>query len=897
MMQEAIRLQEQQQTTNTPVYLRSQVFLALLHARLTAWSKAESVLTIAKQGVIDMFGPESIDYASILHQMGEIKLGQSAFAEAEQNFLDAKRILQQVSSDRHPNLAVISISLGKLYVRMGSRQRAEPLFVSAADIQRKIFGAESSQYAEALNMLGVHHTRAKNFVEAERYLNEVVAIVTKLFGEDNTLTATAQHNLAQAYLQGGKLDLADPLLRKALQKLEKSLPQLHADCAADLGELLTRRKDFDQAEKYLLASQRTLEKTVGKGHESSATTMLRLAEMYRKKGELEKATQWYQDYRVSVRQHTAKVLPGLATELQLEYLENEFRPGFQSSLALGYHLRDNPRARTLSAGWLLNGKGLVQEVLGEGALLSSSEAAPLVQELRAVRDELAKITLNLETDPQKRQRQVVQVADLETRQQELVQQISASNARGSNRNWASVGQLRESLPFGTTLINIARFNPQHDTVNIDAGAAVPADSPDRYVAWIIPSIGDGEIEIVDLGSAITIDKSVQALRVALAEAPGRIFEIGEKDAATEFRVPLKKLSDAIARPLLPYLSNTEHLILSPDSSLWLVPWSACLIEPDNVGPNPADPVSPVDSHSTAAAEEGREQFLIERFPISFVVSGRELLSSGSTHSLIGAPAIFADPDYDLAAQDPTAEQSSGTQRSAVGRQYSRLFGTAEEAQTIKSFVEKCHGEAPAVYLQAEAKESTLKQIHRPRVLVVSTHGFFTESSTAGSEDDEPANLSSKVLGASGQVYDNPLLRCGLALAGCNRRGETGYDGAEDGILTGLEIVGTDLRGTELVVLSACETGLGQTSHGEGVAGLRQAFQQAGADSVVASLWKVQDEETTELMKQFWNQLAQGQSKSVALREAQLNMIRTRREKHSAAHPVFWAAFSLTGSNN
>jgi CHAT domain-containing protein len=447
-----------------------------------------------------------------------------------------------------------------------------------------------------------------------------------------------------------------------------------------------------------------------------------------------------------------------------------------------------------------------------------------------------------------------------------------------------------------------------------AALAVPARGesdwkPEHYVAFVLAGGAPDEVHMIDLGEAEPIDRLIADFRagiIAEAEAgdgrdmakrPEESPPSIERDAGLALRATL---FDRLA----PALGSRTRLLMAPDGDLMRLPFEVL------------------------PATDGRR--LIDDYQISYLSCGRDVLRFGAaTSGQPGEPLVIADPDFDLEALIPaeavaakpgfwarlvgrvkkaigTPTQSVSTPATAalsVGRHsrdldrersayhFHRLPGTRAEGERVATWL----GVSP--WLDATALEGRLKTACRsPRILHLATHGFFLpdqerdlnrEERGLGLDFGERSGAKEDLGRLSGPLMENPMLRSGLALAGANTWLKASPP-PEDGLLTAEDVTGLDLLATELVVLSACETGLGQFHAGEGVVGLRRAFVLAGAKTLVMSLWKVPDEPTRELMEDFYRRLLAGQGRAEALRDAQLAM------KAKYPESFYWGAFICQG---
>jgi CHAT domain-containing protein len=290
----------------------------------------------------------------------------------------------------------------------------------------------------------------------------------------------------------------------------------------------------------------------------------------------------------------------------------------------------------------------------------------------------------------------------------------------------------------------------------------------------------------------------------------------------------------------------------------------------------------------------QNNYMLENYEVTYLTSGKDILRwKKETETGINA-IVMADPDFDLNSQKRASVLSQmgieseslrgGITRQLKERNFSRLSGSRDEAKEI-AFVLSERMKIPVrLYLDQEALEEVLMSIESPRILHFATHGYFLD------DPERPAGMIGDLVepGIPDATWEHPSLRSGIVLAGANRSLKEGKD---EGLVSAIKIESLRLNKTELVVLSACDTGVGRIQSGEGVFGLKRSFVLAGAQSLVLSLWKVPDRTTRELMTSFYSHWSSGLPKSKSLRKARLQILKTYE------NPFYWAAFQLVGNPN
>ncbi|MBD2327997.1 CHAT domain-containing tetratricopeptide repeat protein [Alkalinema sp. FACHB-956] len=849
--------------------------LAALYRNQGRYDKAEPLYLQAFELRKSLLGEHHPDVASSLNNLAGLYDRQGRYDKAEPLYIQALELFKSLLGERHPAVATSLNNLAALYDSQGRYDKAEPLYIQALELSKSLLGDRHPDVANSLNNLAALYKSQGRYDKAEPLYVQALELFKSLLGERHPSVATSLNNLAALYQSQGRYDKAEPLFIQALELRKSLLGERHPSVATSLNNLAALYQSqgrYDKAEPLFIQALELRKSLLGDRHPDVASSLNNLATLYQSQGRYDNAIALLNQGLTIEETNLSTHLAFGAEDQKQDYIA---QLSGTTDGAISLHLQaqpTNPQAAQLALTTLFRRKG---RILDATSLSLASLRQNLTPENQTLLNQLADRTSQLaalpyspllRTDPTTYRQQL----------QTLTQQVSDLQADLARRSATyrqqtqpiTLDAIQQQIPPNTTLLEITRYKP----FNPKAKESEQVGKP-RYAAYLLTR--DGTLTAIDLGEAAPIDQLTAEFRDALQRPTTNPTEIA------------RQLDAALMQPIRAKLNPTHKtLLISPDSHLNLIPFAA-LVDENN-------------------------RYLVETLNISYLTSGRDLLRLPSPNtkpdSKPSAPLLLANPDYTIASASsspsprPTGE-GPGVRAAADLRSLSfdPLPGTAEEAKAIAP-------KLPGVTLltASQATETALKQTPAPRILHIATHGFFLADLPQPKLDNSRSLFASRSFsepraGARPDVpvaipvarpynpNDNPLLRSGLALAGANRL--NGGNPNSDGILTALEASQLNLRGTELVILSACETALGDVTNGEGVYGLRRAFTLAGAQTQMISLWKVSDEGTKDLMVKYYDRLLAGTGRNQALLDTQRELLNTPQYQH----PYYWASFILSGN--
>ena len=887
-----------------------------------ARSHHERALAIREQAL----GPSHPDVAASLNNLANISIDTGDYAAARALHERALAIREKVLGPHHPDVAASLNNLSITVRDLGDHTAAWWLLERVLSIWETSFGPEHVNIGIAYHNLAallldlgddagsrLLRERARRArpgsqeavhlaaslhpivgldpphagdIAARNLLQRALAIKEKALGPSHNSVAFTLTSLATINRKLGRVDEVKPLYERALAIREKALGSTHPDVADTLdrlGEFLEETGEYAAArltyERVLLMT----EQVHGPDHPHAGVARQHLAEVLAAAGDEAAGLSMALEAERIGRDHLREIGRALPEREALMYAAN--RPiGLDIALTLLSRLA--PRVETTRAvlDALIRSRAVVLDEMASRqrsvAGVADVDVRRLTEALTAKREQLARLLVRGPGEPRASYRDDLERArrERDSAERALAERSLEFRQEQRERHFG-YAELVSVLPADSALVAFVRYT-QHPF----AGHHSPAPSA-SYLAFVVRGDAAEAPLAIPLGDAATLDADVARWRkqlTAVAFASGRGGSSAEAASRREGATLRAKTWDRLTR----HLEGAARVFVVPDGSLHLVNWETL----------PA----------------GSTRYLIEdAAPIHYLSAERDLapredVAAGRGLLVVDNPvfeSVPTSPGIVLRGAAPDCGDLDWLR-------FDPLPGAAREADRIVEFFRRTavpsSGQVaskpqrdqvePAVRLTGRgATEAAVKQRARGvRVLHLATHGFFLGSRCASplaTANDSRNRGVATIPNDSG----NPLLLAGFALAGANLR-QTAASGQEDGILTAEEIAALDLRGVEWAVLSGCDTGVGEIHTGEGVFGLRRAFHIAGAQTVIMSLWRVDDESTRRWMTSLYEQrFVRGAGTIDAVRRATLEQLRGRRQAGQSTHPFYWGGFIAAGN--
>ena len=851
---ESLRIKKSVLSENNPSYALSLNNLGLLYFRKGDYAKAETYYLESLRIYKSVLGENHPDYARPLNNLGLLYFRKGDYAKAETYYLESLRIYKSVLGENHPDYARPLNNLGSLYLQMGNYTKAETYYLESLQIKKSILGENHPNYALTLSSLGNLYCYMRDYTKAETYFLDALRISKSVLGENHPSYANFLNNLGALYNNIGDSARAEAYYLESLQIKKSILGENHPDYANSLNNLVgiyCHIGNYAKAETYSLESLRIRKSVLGENHPDYVESLYNLGHLYCYMNDPAKAEPYYlETSRIKKELFLSSI--NFMIEKQREQYWNTMQQYF-SVIPPWFSYAYYPQKPSISTFAYNN------ELFIKGLLLNSSESVK-----RSIL-ESGDTTLIKQWSELTTKKQEIQVLQEKNSQSNCLTLLQEEAEQLEKQITASSAAYRENQAMWQITWDSVRNHLSPNEVAIEYFSALRSEDSTMYGALLV-----------------RYDSEYPELIPLFEEKELTSFISAESDNVTNkmynYYANGKTISQLIWSKVLPKINEGETVYFAPSGLLHQL---AIEYLPYNEKRTMADVYNMIRLSST-----------------------REIVKKKSQAEYTTA-TIYGGIQYDLDAENLLTESeryatediiaSRSIENYTLNRGNVRyLPGTKKEAEAINTLLRQNKISAK-LFTTSKANEESFKYLSgkHNNIIHIGTHGFTWPDSIAQKQDYFALRMQMQTMEGenhhTGPIID-PLNRCGLLFAGSNiaLSGHSNElpDGVQDGILTAKEISLMDLRDADLVVLSACETAKGDITS-EGVFGLQRAFKMAGVQTIIMSLWKVNDQATQLLMTEFYNNwISHHQPKHEAFRNAQ-NTIRVQYEE-----PEFWAGFIM-----
>lgn len=901
---------EQQAQQEKPIYLKVLYRQAEAKLELGKFAEAQVLLATATELQAQIFPPTHPSRARILVHQGRVFYETTQLASAEQTFLKALAIQANSLGKSHPYYARTLRNLALTYLKQGEYAAAEEVLLEAKNIynsnsvSNSAYGFTMSSLGELFNEVGKKEAAVQAYQEA---LNAFAAL------NNFTEYSISLNNLAAIYRGLNQIDKSVELFEAGRTLLkEKGFKQskFYAPILINLGFIYSDLQELDKARAALLEAKQLVLNIFGERHNYYAAVISNLAKVYEKNEQYQQAKALYLEteridglvfgekhpYFIPTLSNTANIYALLSEPDTAHHYYQRLIAG-QTNLIYNYYSTFEEETRL---------SYLKKSTSRFDAFFSFVHRTPAITavaatDLQNVSLTIKSLALDFSID-NKMQIDSLQddttIAIFQTwtdLRKQLSQAYIMSVKQRANANFDLAKMEEEVLLLEKKLIRsntvmAQQLNRKKIVTHVDVQAKLnPREAALDFIKFNYRT-ATSKTDSVFYGVLITRNDqdTPQYLYLAEERKLARILRAkirsngGNYIANTKIGYDLYQL---IWQPLMPYLQEIDRVKISPTGLLHKVAFAAL----------PSQPAG--------------QKLLMDQFYFDYYSNLRDLteeeeqnLSNKKSATLVGGAVFDLDslalqnlqtqldqPVVHNEIEKPTINELQNSHRSMPidttrgTVRFNYLGGTRQEIEQIGAQLSAKNWQVNSLIGEA-ALEDRIKQVAEhtaPNLLHIATHGYFFAAPKKKTKTDN-STLRKRI-----QTATNPLIRSGLVFTGVNHTWEGGerIAGLDDGVLTAFEISNLDLFQTNLVVLSACETGLGDIYDTEGVFGLQRAFKMAGVQQLMTSLWKVPDRQTTELMQLFYKNYLLSKDAGQALHQAQLTM--------SQQYPAYyWAAFIL-----